>query len=248
LGVLLDHLEATGRMDETMIVLTSDHGDYLGDHWMGEKDMFHDPSVKIPMIVHDPRPEADATRGTTCDALVEAIDLAATFVEVAGGDVPGHILEGRSLVPWLRGDAPEWRSVAISEYDYACRPFADDLVSRTADARLFMVFDGRWKLIHAEGGFRPMLFDLETDPEELHDLAKAPGYEDQIDRLYGHLQAWGLRMSQRVTRSDADLAAMRGKSMRRGILPFLFDGSEVPEDLTQYYRGPARQIHTPPED
>jgi arylsulfatase A-like enzyme len=85
LGRLLDHLEATGRMEDTMIVLTSDHGDYLGDHWLGEKDLFHEPSVKIPMIVYDPRPEADATRGTTCDALVESIDLAATFVEAAGG-------------------------------------------------------------------------------------------------------------------------------------------------------------------
>jgi len=248
LGALLDHLEATGRMENTVIVLTSDHGDYLGDHWMGEKDLFHDPSVKIPMIVYDPRPEADATRGTTCDALVEAIDLAATFVEVAGGEVPGHILEGRSLLPWLRGESPEWRDVVISEYDYSARPFADELVTSTADARLFMVFDGRWKLIHAEGGFRPMLFDLETDPQEVHDLAKGPGHEAQIARLYEHLHAWGLRMSQRVTRSDADLRAMRGKSARRGILPFLFDGTEVPEDLTQHYQGPARQLHVPPEE
>ena len=55
-----------------MIVLTSDHGDYLGDHWLGEKDLFHEPSVKVPMIVYDPRAEANKTRGTTCDALVES--------------------------------------------------------------------------------------------------------------------------------------------------------------------------------
>ena len=56
LGVLLDYLDrSAGRMDDTMIVLTSDHGDYLGDHWLGEKDLFHDPSVKIPLIVYDPR-------------------------------------------------------------------------------------------------------------------------------------------------------------------------------------------------
>jgi arylsulfatase A-like enzyme len=247
LGVLLDHLEATGRMADTMIVLTSDHGDYLGDHWMGEKDLFHDPSVKIPLIVSDPRAGADATRGTTCDALVEAIDLAATFVEAAGGEVPRHIIEGRSLMPWLRGETPDWREYVISEYDYAVRPFAADLVTSTKDARLFMVFDGRWKMIHAEGGFRPMLFDLQTDPEEFHDLAKTGGHEDRIAQMYGHLRDWGLRMSQRVTRSDADLEAMRGKSLRRGILPFLFDGSEVPPELTETYRGPARQIHLPPD-
>jgi arylsulfatase A-like enzyme len=75
-------------MEDTMIVLTSDHGDYLGDHWLGEKDLFHEPSVKIPLIVYDPRREADATRGTTCDALVESIDLAATFVEAPAARCP----------------------------------------------------------------------------------------------------------------------------------------------------------------
>jgi arylsulfatase A-like enzyme len=123
LGRLLDHLEATGRMEDTMIVLTSDHGDYLGDHWLGEKDLFHEPSVKVPLIVYDPRREADATRGTTCDALVEAIDLAATFVEAAGGTVPGHILEGRSLTALAHGETPEnWRDFVISEYDYSVTP------------------------------------------------------------------------------------------------------------------------------
>ena len=248
LGLILDRLEESGAIKDTMIVLTSDHGDYLGDHWMGEKDFFHDPSVKIPMIVYDPRPEADATRGTECAQLVEAIDLAATFIEAAGAEVPGHIVEGRSLMPWLRGECPDWREVVISEYDYSLRPFGETLVGSSADARLFMVFDGRWKLIHAEGGMRPMLFDLETDPDELNDLARQPGHEDQIARLRGHLAKWGLRMSQRVTRSEADIAAMRGKSARKGILLHLYDGSEVPEELTRAYRGKAEARFAPPDE
>jgi len=248
LGLILDRLEESGAIKDTMIVLTSDHGDYLGDHWMGEKDFFHDPSVKIPMIVYDPRPEADATRGTECAQLVESIDLAATFIEAAGAEVPGHIVEGRSLMPWLRGECPDWREVVISEYDYSLRPFGETLVGSSADARLFMVFDGRWKLIHAEGGMRPMLFDLETDPDELNDLARQPGHEDQIARLRGHLAKWGLRMSQRVTRSEADIAAMRGKSARKGILLHLYDGSEVPEELTRAYRGKAEARFAPPDE
>jgi arylsulfatase A-like enzyme len=241
LGRLLDHLEATGRMKDTMIVLTSDHGDYLGDHWMGEKDLFHEPSVKVPMIIYDPRTAADGTRGTTCDALVESIDLAATFVEAAGGAVPDHIIEGRSLLPWLRGEKPEWRGFVVSEYDYSSTPHAQKLGITPRDARLFMVFDGRFKLIHAEGGFRPMLFDLKTDPDEFDDLAKGDSHEAEIERLYRCLAQWGRRMSQRVTRSDADIIAGRGKSARRGILMFLYDGSEVPEELTEKYRGPVRQ-------
>lgn len=226
-------------MDNTMIVLTSDHGDYLGDHWLGEKDLFHEPSVKIPLIVYDPRSDADATRGTTCDALVESIDLAATFVEAAGGKVPDHILEGRSLMPWLRGETPDWRDYVISEYDYSATPQAVKLGIEPRDARLFMVFDGRFKLMHAEGGLRPMLFDLQEDPDEFHDLAKDDIHQAEIDRLYDYLAQWGRRLSQRVTKSEDDIRAMRGRSVRRGILPFLVDGSEVPDELTEKYRGPA---------
>ncbi len=239
LGVLLDYLESSGRMDNTMIVLTSDHGDYLGDHWLGEKDLFHEPSVKIPLIIYDPRSEADATRGTTCDALVESIDLASTFVEAAGGKVPDHILEGRSLMPWLRGETPDWRDYVISEYDYSATPQAVKLGIEPRDARLFMVFDGRFKLMHAEGGLRPMLFDLQEDPNEFHDLAKGDTHQAEIDRLYDCLAQWGRRLSQRVTKSEDDIRAMRGRSVRRGILPFLVDGSEVPDELTEKYRGPA---------
>jgi arylsulfatase A-like enzyme len=239
LGRILDHLETTGQLSETMIVLTSDHGDYLGDHWLGEKDLFHEQSVKVPMIVYDPRTEANATRGTTCDALVESIDLAATFVEVAGGEVPKHIIEGRSLLPWLRGETPEWREYVISEFDYSATAQAVRLDVEPRDARLYMVFDGRWKLMHAEGGFRPMLFDLENDPEEFHDLAKSDKHQEQIDRLYDMLAKWGRRPAQRVTKSDQDIKNMRGKSLRKGVLPFMYDGSEVDEELTMYYRGPV---------
>jgi len=244
LGRILDRLEETGQMENTMIVLTSDHGDYLGDHWLGEKDLFHNPSVKIPMIIYDPRKEADCTRGSTCDALVEAIDLAPTFVEFAGGTPAEHILEGRSLHPWLHGETPEWRDVAISEYDYSVTPMRDVVGVSNRDARLFMVFDGRYKMMHAEGGFRPMLFDTKNDPNEITDLAKSDEHADVIDKLYYDLRTWGLRMSQRVTRSEQQIENMRGRSARRGILPFLKDGSEVPAELTEKYRGPVIQDYT----
>mgnify|MGYP006103974409 FL=1 len=239
LGVLLDYLEESGQMDSTVIVLTSDHGDYLGDHWMGEKELFHEPSVKVPMIISDPSTKANATRNTNCDALVESIDLVATFVEMAGGNVPDHIIEGCSLLPLLHGETVDWRDYVISEYDYSVTPQALKLGLEPRDCRLFMVFDGRFKLMHAEGGFRPMLFDLATDPEEFHDLAKDDAHQSDIERLYGHLADWGRRMSQRVTTSEDDIKAMRGTSARLGVLPFLVDGSEVPDELTEKYRGPA---------
>ena len=248
LGRILEHLEQTDTLKDTMIVLTSDHGDYLGDHWLGEKDLFHEQSVKVPMIIYDPRAGADATRGTTSDALVESIDLAPTLVDFAGGKIADHILEGRSLTPLMHGETVKWRDVAISEYDYSATPQAVKLGLAPRDARLFMVFDGRYKLMHAEGGLRPMLFDLQSDPEEFIDLAKdstrTPEIDVEIDRLYAHLFTWARRMSQRVTKSEDDIIAMRGRSLRRGILPFLADGTEVPEDLTQFYTGKAKADYT----
>ena len=105
LGVLFGFMQERGLLDNTMIVFTSDHGDYLGDHWLGEKELFHEPSVKVPLIIYDPSAAADAARGTVCDELVESIDLVPTFLEAVGADPAeqAHRLEGRSLVPLLRG-------------------------------------------------------------------------------------------------------------------------------------------------
>ena len=105
LGRLMKYLAETGRLDDTLIVLTSDHGDYLGDHWLGEKDLFHEQSVKVPLIVVDPSPEADATRGTVCDELVEQIDLAATFIEAVRWQGSGPYRRGpvARALPTRRG-------------------------------------------------------------------------------------------------------------------------------------------------
>jgi len=239
-GVLMRFLEARGLLEDTMIVFTSDHGDYLGDHWLGEKDLFHDASVRIPMIVVDPSPEADATRGTASDALVESIDLAPTFVEYFGGQPRPHRLEGRALQPLLRGDRSHpWRRYAISEYDYSMLPTAKVLGVRPMDARMFMVVDRRWKYVHAEG-FRPMLFDLENDPQELVDLGADPAHEAERARLLEALNLWARRQSQRTALSDEQILAMRGRSLRKGILLGFWDETELPDELVHDKWRPAR--------
>ncbi len=244
MGRLFAHLEETGRMEDTLIVLTSDHGDYLGDHWLGEKELFHDCSVRVPLIVYDPRSEADAMRGSVCDTLVEAIDLAPTFMEAIGADVPDHILEGRSLVPILHGEMPgDWREYAISEYDYSPTQAARALEVAPRDARLFMVVTQRWKMIHAEGGFRPMLFDLENDPGELVDLGASAEHGEVIEAMYAHLHDWSLRMSQRTTVSDARILSMReGSSMTRGILLGVYSEEDIDPELLAAYRGKATRV------
>ena len=90
LGRLFAEMDRLGRTDDTMIVFTSDHGEYMGDHWMGEKDWINEEVVRVPMIIVDPRPQADCTRGTVTNELVEAIDLLPTFVEALGGEKIGR--------------------------------------------------------------------------------------------------------------------------------------------------------------
>ncbi|MBV7380614.1 sulfatase-like hydrolase/transferase [Maritimibacter dapengensis] len=231
MGVLFKFLEDTGRMEDTMIVLNSDHGDYMGDHWLGEKMFFHDTSVKVPLIIYDPSSKADATRGTTSDALVEMIDLAPTFYEVAGGDASDvdHILEGQSLVPILHGTGNPDREVSFCEYDFGHTPQAEAMKLAPNDARMFMVATRDWKLIHFEGGFRPILFDLANDPNELVDLGKSPDHAEHIEAMYAHLHAWALRNSQRVTVPTKRIL-LRRKNMEIGKVGILI-GVNGPEDL-----------------
>ena len=238
MGRLFQWLKDTGRDRDTMIVLTSDHGDFLGDHWMGEKTFFHDAATKVPLIIYDPSPNADATRGMVCDALVESIDLVPTFVEAAGSPPARHILEGESLMPILYGQAQDTaRDYVICEYDYSATPIAHLNDISVRDAVMFMVANKDWKLIHFEGGHRPMLFDLRDDPDELVDLGANRDHADVISQMYDHLFAWARRTSQRTTRSEEQLIEMRTKSRGRGVMLGIYDENDAPLELTVKYRG-----------
>lgn len=239
MGRLFGWLEETGRMDDTLIVVTSDHGDFLGDHWMGEKTFFHDASTRVPLIIYDPSSDADATRGTVCDDLVESIDLLPTFMDVAGGDSTeaAHILEGRSLLPILQGRPdPLGKDFVICEQDFSATPMADKLGLGAKEAVGFMIADKTWKMIHFQGGFRPILFDLANDPDELTDLGESPDHQDIIAQMYDKLHGWTRRSAQRTTRSEAQLQTMRTASRKRGIVLGIYDENDVPLDLTVKYR------------
>ncbi|MBW8908820.1 MAG: sulfatase-like hydrolase/transferase [Mesorhizobium sp.] len=198
LGHLFDFMEKRVLFDNTLIVFTADHGDYLGDHWLGEKYLFHDVSVKVPMIVYDPRREADATRGTTSDALVEMIDLAPTFLDYFGGKAKPHVLEGRSLLPLISGERKTLRNYAISEYDYSGDAARLKLAMPVSDCKLYMITDGRFKLVHGEG-VEPMLFDLGNDSGELRDLSREPLAAAEIERLRRALMHWLASPNNRIT-------------------------------------------------
>jgi arylsulfatase A-like enzyme len=218
LGRVFAYLDETGKVDETMIVFTSDHGDYLGDHWMGEKELFHEVSVRVPLIIVDPRSSADATRGTVNDDLVEAIDLVPTFLEAAGAPIPEHRLEGVSLAPLLEGRTPEtWRKAVFSEIDYAIYEARNMLKVDVDDARGYMIRTERWKYVHFKL-YPPQLFDLQTDPQEFVDLGRSEDHAqiraDLKEMLFERL----LERKNRVAMTRQEVEGLRGDESSGGII------------------------------
>jgi arylsulfatase A-like enzyme len=209
LGRLFEYMKQTGRFDNTMIVFTSDHGDYLGDHWLGEKDLFHEPSVRIPLIIVNPNSTADETRGGVCPQMVEAVDLLPTFVEYAGAGICHERVEGCSLMPLLRsGSAPaNWRSYAVSEIDYSDRGARNLLDLPPYDCRALMIRERRWKYIH-HYRFRPQLFDLQEDPRELVDLGEDTAHRKVRRVMRQLLIDWKRRQKPRVNVAYDDLATL----------------------------------------
>ncbi|MCY3879841.1 MAG: sulfatase-like hydrolase/transferase [Rhodobacteraceae bacterium] len=226
LGILFEFMRRRNLLDDTMIVFTSDHGDYLGDHWMGDKDYFHDPSVKVPLIILDPCTAADATRGSVDDSLVELIDLMPTFIEHFGGDIPGHILDGRSLLPNIRGGKTRGREYVISEYDYSCQVFRPETGKMPLDCRSYMVATRKWKFVHAPG-YPPVLFDLVNDPGELVDLGRDPDYAGTCQAMLNLLADWSMQYRQRGTWSEEHNVRMTGMEEQLGVLIGYWDEADA---------------------
>ena len=178
------------RAQDTVIVLTSDHGDYLGDHWLGEKDLFA-RRICQGSAGHC-RPLAPGRRNPRHQmrrALVEQIDLAATFIEMAGERCSRDI--GSKAARFFRSCIRHRAGELARLCDRRRRLFRTAHALRTlgldsGQARLFMVFDGRYKLVHSAGGHPPMLFDLQTDPQEFDDLGNTAGHAATRDEALLH--------------------------------------------------------------
>ena len=247
MGRLFAFMEERGLMDNTMIVFCADHGDFLGDHWLGDKELFHQPVVRTPLIIYDPDARADATRGTRCQALVEAVDIAPTFLDVYGGQPLPHVMDGRSLRPWLFGQTPaQWRDIAVCECDYAFQDARIELQQPPIESWMRMAFDGRWKYVLCEG-HRPMLFDLQTDPQELRDLgaSELPEHVAQRERLHEALFEWARRPRQRVTVSDEMIESteIQARIAENGILIGYADEADLIAQRQQFK--PRYASHNP---
>lgn len=188
-GRLLAYLEKEGLMDNTIIVYTSDQGFYMGEHGWFDKRFMYEESFRTPLIIRYP---AKIKAGTVSDALVQNIDYAPTYLDMAGIEKPAFMV-GNSLLPLFKnkGKAPsDWRKYLYYHfYDYP----AVHNVRRHDGIR-----DKRYKLIHfyGKGINYNELYDLKEDPNELHNVYGDPYYDKIAKRLQAQLDKF--RRDQKV--------------------------------------------------
>lgn len=170
---VLDHLEASGQLDNTVIIFTSDHGESLGDHGLLQKGCrFYEGLVRIPLILSWP---GKFLENVQRDALVELLDLTSTIVELAGLEQPAY-MQGKSLIPLLTDatQTDEHRDFVRSEYFDALDPFFTD----GSGAFATMYRNRKYKLSIYHGYDIGELYDLEQDPWEFNNLWDNPDYAE----------------------------------------------------------------------
>ncbi len=154
----------------TLVLFTSDHGEMLGDHQWFRKRSGYEPSARIPFVLKPP-PGMNMDTGRSVDKLVTLEDVMPTLLETAGVDPPGDI-DGCSLLPMLKGDSA-WRDYVHGECS---------AVPTTGSGQQYIT-DERWKYIWYPGTAVEQLFDLESDPAELVNLADDPEYDVVLSRF-----------------------------------------------------------------
>ena len=173
LGRLFSAIAEAGQWDDTIVVLTSDHGEMMGDHWFLGKGGFFDGSYHIPLIIRVP----GHAGGRVVERFTSAADVFPTLAELMG-ERPANPVDGRSLLPFLAGEDPAWRDCAFWEYDF--RSIAHGHAERHFDlppqlCALAVVRDDAFKYVHF-AGLPPVLFDLGKDPMERVNVAEDPVY------------------------------------------------------------------------
>ncbi|HYF35281.1 MAG TPA: sulfatase-like hydrolase/transferase [Prosthecobacter sp.] len=168
-GRILGALEAAGRLENTLVIFTSDQGLAMGSHGLLGKQNQYEHSIRAPLILAGPR----VSGGRRSEALVMLRDLFPTCCEFAGVAIPATV-QGRSLWPLLEG-----KTTAI--HDYVTGTFTD--TQR-------MICDQRWKYVWYPKAGREQFFDLQSDPEEMRDLSGDEKFRQRRDVMRRELEEW----------------------------------------------------------
>jgi arylsulfatase A-like enzyme len=182
-GQITKELKNLGFDDNTVILYTSDHGSFYGEHGFGGKWLMHEESIRTPMILCDPRFPRDR-QGITCDEMVLNLDVPATLLELAG--VPAPVaMQGRSLLSWTRSDSTPGRSEWFYEHHF-----------RNAKSAPIVASEGirtpTWKYIRYidTDPLYEQMFDVEHDPREENNLAAVPAQADRLAHFRDRWNTW----------------------------------------------------------
>ncbi len=201
-GWLLGALREAGLAENTIIALTADHGEQLGEHWLWGKDGFYDSTLRIPLIICDPRASADRGRGRSVDSFTETVDVMPTLLDLVGLPIP-PACDGEPLTPFLQGSTPaKWRDAVVYDYDFrdVRSAKAETALGLSPDAcALSVLRDDDFKYVHF-AGLPPLLFDLAADPDETTNLANDPAYVGVVARYAGRL------LTHRMLHADRTLS------------------------------------------
>jgi choline-sulfatase len=208
IGEILAALESSGLAEDTLVVYSTDHGDQLGERGLFWKHTFYDESVKVPLILAWP---GRLPAGERRAQVVNLVDLTATLLDALGAPPLPHA-QGRSFLAAARDGRAAWDDETYSEY---CTDAVPAWTGGMA-VQQRMVRRGRWKLVYYHG-YRPQLFDLESDPHELRDLAEDARHGAVRDALVPKVLAgWDPdRIRQRMLerRADKDLVGAWARRM-----------------------------------
>ncbi len=179
IGRLTDYLKENGLWENTLVVYTSDQGFYMGEHGWFDKRFMYEESLNTPLVMH--LPEGLQRRGIVPE-MVQNIDYAPTFLDLAGAPIPDDI-QGSSLLPLLKGEQEvgRWRdAIYYHFYEYP----AEHAVKRHYGIRT-----NRWKLIHFYNDIDTWeLYDLQADPTEMNNLYGKPEYKKVQKQLHKQLR------------------------------------------------------------
>jgi arylsulfatase A-like enzyme len=178
-GKVLDYLEASGLAENTIVIYSADNGWYLGDLGLYDKRFMYEPGLHVPLLAKGPGIKA----GSVPEQFVANIDLAPTFLDLAGLPVPDS-MQGRSIAPLLRGESPaDWRTSVYYRYyhDPGHHNTVAHLGVRTATHKLIQY----WKQDAYE------LFDLTADPNEQRNLlhSQADAERPEVAAKFAELKA-----------------------------------------------------------
>ncbi|HEX9649743.1 MAG TPA: sulfatase [Cyclobacteriaceae bacterium] len=179
LGRIIDQLEESNLLENTIIVFTSDHGYWYGEHGLSvERRLAYEEAIRIPMLIRYPRVFEP---GQTNERMILSIDLAPTLLDLAGL-IPGAHIHGRSMVPLMNGKTQDWRSSFLIEY------YSDTVFPRILKMGYKAVRNERYKYIrYLDLKNMDELYDLTEDPYELNNIHDAPGSEEVLKVMKAEL-------------------------------------------------------------